>query len=88
MTLPTFLLALLIATFYGTFYHLLRGGSVWRLLLYLGLSIIGFVIGHLFGVWRHWFLIPIGSMNLGLSSIGSILLLVLGDWLSRVEVRT
>jgi hypothetical protein len=88
MTLPTLLLALLIASFYGTFFHLLRGGSVWRLLLYLGLSIIGFVMGHLVGLWRHWFLVPIGSMNLGLSSVGSILLLVLGDWLSRVEVRT
>lgn len=87
MTLPTLLLALLIALFYGTFYHLVRGGSFWRLLLYLGLSLFGFVMGHLIGIWRGWVLIPIGEMNLGLSTVGSIVVLILGDWLSRVEVN-
>jgi hypothetical protein len=86
MTLPTLLLASLIAMFYGTFYHLLRGGSFWRLLLYLGLSAFGFVMGHLVGLWRSWIFIPVGTMNLGLSSIGSVLFLILGDWLSRFEV--
>lgn len=88
MTLPTLLLALLIALFYGTFYHLIRGGSFWRLLLYLGLSLFGFVMGHLVGIWRQWVFLPIGEMNLGLSSVGSLLSLILGDWLSRVEVNT
>jgi hypothetical protein len=74
--------------FYGTFYHLVRGGSLWRLLLYMGLSLAGFTLGHLIGLWRGWTLIPIGSMNLGLSSIGSLLLLVLGDWLIRVDGGT
>lgn len=87
MTLPTLLLALLIALFYGTFYHLVRGGSFWRLLLYLGLSLFGFGMGHLVGIWRGWVLIPIGEMNLGLSTVGSIVVLILGDWLSRVEVN-
>lgn len=85
MTLPTLLLALLIALFYGTFYHLVRGGSFWRLLLYLCLSVFGFVLGHLIGLWRNWVFIPIGTMNLGLSSVGSLTLLLLGDWLSRVD---
>lgn len=88
MTLPTLLLALLIGLFYGTFYHLVRGGSFWRLLLYLALSLFGFGIGHLVGLWRGWLLFPIGGMNLGLSSIGSLLALILGDWLSRVEMNT
>lgn len=85
MTLPTLLLALLIALFYGTFYHLVRGGSFWRLLLYLGLSVCGFALGHLIGVWRSWVFLPIGTLNLGLSSTGSLILLILGDWLSRIE---
>jgi hypothetical protein len=88
MTLPTLLLALLIAMFYGTFYHLIRGGSFWRLLLYLGLSLFGFAMGHMLGLWRHWVFLPIGGMNLGLSSIASVLSLILGDWLSRIEVNT
>ena len=85
MTLPTLLFALLIALFYGAAYHLIRGGGFWRLFLYLSLSVAGFVIGHLIGIWRGWTFIPLGSLNLGLSSIGSVMILVLGDWLSRIE---
>ncbi len=85
MTLPALLLALLVALLYGALYHLIRDGSLWRLLLYFGLSIFGFAIGHLIGIWRGWIFIPLGSLNLGLSSLGSILTLIVGDWLSRVE---
>jgi hypothetical protein len=87
MTLPTLLFALLIALFYGAFYHLIRGGNFWRLILYFGLSIFGFVLGHLLGIWRGWTFIPLGSLNFGLSSLGSFMVLILGDWLSRVEVQ-
>jgi hypothetical protein len=86
MTLPSLLFALLIALFYGALYHLIRGGGFWRLLLYCSLSIFGFVLGHLVGIWREWVFIPLGALNLGLSSLGSIVLLVVGDWLSRIEV--
>jgi hypothetical protein len=85
MTLPTFLFALLVALFYGALYHLVRGGSFWRLLLFLALSVLGFAIGHLLGVWRGWIWLPIGSINLGLSSLGSFLMLILGDWLTQIE---
>jgi hypothetical protein len=87
MTLPSLLFALLIALFYGALYHLIRGGNFWRLLLYFILSISGFVAGHLVGLWRGWMLMPLGSLNLGVSSIGSIIVLMLGDWLSRIEVN-
>ena len=85
MTIPTLLFALLVALLYGALYHLLRGGEFWRLLLYLGLSVLGFVAGHLIGLWRGWIFLPLGSLNLGLSSAGSILILAIGDWLSRIE---
>ena len=87
MTLPTLLFALLVALLYGALYHLVRGGSFWRLVLYFGLSLIGFILGHLVGLWRGWVFIPLGSVNLGLSSIGSLVILVIGDWLSHIEVR-
>ena len=85
MTLPTLLFALLIALLYGAIYHLIRDGGFWRLILYLFLSILGFTAGHLVGLWRGWVFIPLGSLNLGVSSIGSIIVLVTGDWLSRLE---
>ena len=85
MTLPTLLFALLVALLYGALYHVIRGGRFWRLVLYLILSVIGFAVGQLVGLWRGWLLLPLGSLNLGMSSIGSILILLLGDWLSRIE---
>ena len=87
MTLPALLFALLVALLYGALYHFVRGGGFGRLLLFFILSMIGFALGHLVGLWRGWIWIPVGSINLGLSSIGSLLILVFGDWLTRMEIR-
>lgn len=87
MTSPALLFALLVAFFYGALYHLIRGGGFWRLLFHFSLSIAGFILGHLIGIWREWAFLPLGALNLGLSSLGSFVLLVLGDWLSRIEAR-
>lgn len=87
MTFPTLLLALVIALFYGAVYHLIRNGGFWRLLLYFCLSLSGFIIGHLLGIWRGWLFLPLGALNLGLSSLGSFMVLVLGDWLSQIEAN-
>ncbi len=87
MTIPALLFALLIALLCGVLFHLLRGGSGWRLLLYLGLSILGFAIGQLISTWRGWNLFVFGSLDIGMGLIGSVLVLALGEWLSRIEVR-
>jgi hypothetical protein len=87
MTLPSILFALLIALFYGALYHLIRGGGFWRLLFDFGMSILGFAVGYFVGYWFGWLLIPLGSMDLGPASIGSLIFLVGGDWLSRIEVK-
>ena len=87
MTLPALLFAILIASLYGALYHLVRGGGFWRLLLFLVLSLAGFALGHVIGLWRGWVWFPLGAVNLGPSSVGSLLILLLGDWLSQVEVN-
>jgi hypothetical protein len=87
MTLPTLLFGLLVALLYGALYHLLRGGGFWRLLLFFSLSISGFILGHWIGIWRDWTFLPLGALNLGLSTLGSFTLLVFGDWLSRIEAK-
>ena len=87
MTLPALLFAFLLALLYGAVYHLIRDGGFWRLILYFILSIIGFMIGHFMGLWRGWVFIPVGSLNLGMSSLGSLVILIFGDWLSRIEAR-
>jgi len=87
MTLPAILLALLFALLIGMLYHLLRGGGIGHLLLFLGLSILGFGAGHLLSLWLNWDFLPLGQINIGLSSVGSIIFLVIGDWLSRIEAK-
>ena len=87
MTLPTILFALIVALLYGALYHLLRGGGFWRLFFYLGLSVLGFAIGHLIGLWRGWTFASLGSLNVGMSSVGSFVILIIGDWLSRIEAK-
>ena len=87
MTLPTILFALVIAMLYGALYHFLRGGSGWRLMLFFGLSILGFALGQLLGMWQHWEFIMFGALNLGMGSIGSLIVLIAGEWLSRIDVK-
>jgi len=86
MTIPSLLFALLIASLYGVLYHLIRGGGLGRLLLFLIFGWAGFALGHLLGIWRGWVLIPLGELNLGLSTLGSLLLLVLADWVSSIGI--
>jgi hypothetical protein len=85
MTLPALLFSLMIALLYGAVYHLIRDGGFWRLLLFLFLSVFGFALGHLVGLWRGWVWMPLGTINLGISTVGSLLLLLLGDWLTHFE---
>lgn len=83
IALPAILLGFVIASLYGALYHLIRDGGVGRLGLYLLLGWGGFLAGQLLGMWRGWSLLPLGMLELGISSIGSLVFLLLGDWLIR-----
>jgi hypothetical protein len=85
MTFPVLLFALLIALLCGVLFHILRGGSGWRLLLYFGLSTLGFAVGQGISVWRGWHLLMFGALDIGMGVIGSAVFLALGEWLSRIE---
>ncbi len=88
MTIPSLIFAFLIASLYGALYHLIRGGRLGRLLLFLILGWAGFVSGYLLGLWKGWLLFPLGELNFGLSSLGSLIFLVAGDWISQIRVRS
>jgi len=87
MTIPSLIFALLIASLYGALYHLIRGGGLGRLLLFLIFGWTGFAAGHFLGIWRGWVLLPVGEINLGLSTLGSIFFLIVGDWVSSIRIR-
>jgi hypothetical protein len=87
MTLPTLLFALVLASLCGVLFHVLRVGNGWRLLLNIGLSALGFTLGELISIWRGWNLLPFGALDIGMGVIGSVLLLLLGEWLIRFEAN-
>jgi hypothetical protein len=86
MTIPSLVFALLISSLYGALYHLIRGGGLGRLLMFLIFGWAGFAAGHLVGIWRNWILIPLGELNLGMSTLGSLIFLLGGDWISRIQI--
>jgi uncharacterized membrane protein YeaQ/YmgE (transglycosylase-associated protein family) len=85
MTLPALIFGILVSTLYGAAFHLWRGGSLGRLLLYLLLGWIGFWVGHLLATNWGWAFLSVGSLRLGMATFGSFSLLLVGYWLSLVE---
>ena len=88
MTIQTLLLGFLIATLYGAGFHLVRGGKLWRLGLYLIFAWIGFWGGHFLGRSIGWTFLKVGSLNLGMATLVSIIMLLLGYWLSLGQTTT
>jgi hypothetical protein len=87
MTLPAFLLGIVLATLYGAAFHLWRGGSIGRLLFYLALSWAGFWIGQLLAGLLGWDFLSVGPLHLGMATFLSAVFLFAGYWLSLVEVQ-
>ena len=83
MTIPSLIFAFLIASLYGALYHLIRDGGLGRLFQFLFLSWVGFALGHLIGIWQGWQLFPLGQLNFGMSTLGSLILMIARDLFSR-----
>lgn len=83
ITVPSILFGLVVALLAGALFHALRGGSGWRLLLNFGLSILGFALGQVTGMWFSITLYKFGVLDLGMGILGSILFLAAGAWLVR-----
>jgi len=87
MTFPALLFAFLLSSFYGAVFHFYRGGGFGRLIYYLVLSYAGFSTGHFIASQMGWVFLSVGSLHLGLATLGSFLFLIAGYWLSLVPER-
>ncbi|HEY9153253.1 MAG TPA: hypothetical protein VIN60_10240 [Anaerolineales bacterium] len=87
MTIPDLVLGLIVALLIGALFHLFLDGGVGRLFLYLALSLIGSAAGQYIGSRQKWILFPIGTLNLGMAIIGSLVVLIVGYWFSLVRIR-
>lgn len=87
MTLPGLIFGILLAAFYGSVFHSWTGDALKRLPLYLFLAELGFWSGHVLAALLHWNFAAIGPLNAGMGTLACFLLLFLGRWLSRVEIK-
>ncbi len=87
LTLPAFVFGLLISSLYGAAFHLWKGGGLGRLLLYLLLSWAGFWLGHYIAVRMALTLASVGPIRVGAGTIGSLIFLFAGHWLSLIQLE-
>lgn len=86
MTFPAVVFGIVLSTVYGTAFHFWKGGSLFRIFLYIILSWLGFWIGHFVGVALNWSFAAAGPINAGMATLGSAVFLFIGEWLGRVEI--
>lgn len=82
MTIQGFILGFVIAILLGALLHLITGGSLLRLGIYILLSLIGFWVGHIAATLMNWTFLKVGVIQLGGALIGEVIILGLGYWLS------
>ncbi len=85
MTIPAIFFGILVSTFLGASFHLWKGGSIGRLLLYILLAWAGFWGGHLLGGVLNWTFASVGPLNFGMAVLGAALILGVGYWFSLVK---
>ncbi|MFH2040094.1 MAG: hypothetical protein ABIJ65_11740 [Chloroflexota bacterium] len=87
MNLPILLLGFVISTLYGALFHFWKGGSIFRMVLLLILSWIGFWVGHIVGGLLNISFWTVGILNAGMATVGSAVFLFVGYWLSLINVE-
>ena len=87
MSIPTLLLGLVLSTLYGSLFHLWRGGNAGRILYYLVLAWVGFWLGHIIGILLNVSFDMIGQLHFVFATLGCMIFLGIGYWLSLVQVE-
>ena len=82
MNLPAILFGWLLASIIGFTFHLVRGGTLRRIALYLITSWLGFALGQQLGAMTGTTLLRLGAINLFTAGLGAVLALLLLEVLS------
>ena len=87
MTFPSIIFGIVLSTACGTAFHFFKGGALPRLWLYILMAWIGFWAGHfLLGDLAKWTFLSVGPLHVGSGILAVLVVLIVGDWLSRIEV--
>jgi hypothetical protein len=85
MTIPGLILGTLVGALIGGLLHLLVGGHIGRLFLYLIFGFAGFWLGHIAAEILGWTFLSYGPVHVGLGVLFSLAVTGLGYWLSLVQ---
>ena len=75
------ILAFLVSTVYGAGFHVLVGGRLVMVPIYLLCAWIGFAVGHFVGDALGLTTLRLGIVQLFSGSLGAWILLIIGRWL-------
>lgn len=84
---PSLILSFIIATLFGAGFHLILGGDVRRLALFLLAGWLGFGLGHGIGVLFEIDFLKIGALRIVTAAIGAILALAAAHMLTAGQTR-
>ncbi len=73
---PIFVFAFVIATMFGLAFHVIMGGNVRRMVLFIVTGWLGFLLGQYIGGYLGITLFKIGVVHLLPASVGAIALLM------------
>jgi hypothetical protein len=79
---PTIVFAFVIATLFGAGCHLVAGGDIRRLALFLLAAWLGFTLGHIFGMIFEITFLSVGSLRMLSASVGSMVALTVAYFLT------
>jgi hypothetical protein len=88
MTFPALIFGVLLAALVAAVYHFWKGTDLKRLVLYGVFSEAGFWAGQGIAAALHWEGASVGPLHVLLGTLGSVIFLLIGDWLSQVEIRS
>jgi len=88
MPSPSFVFSFILATLYGSAFHLVSGGDARRLALFLLAAWLGFGLGHAFGEVVGVGLFDIGPLHMLPATVGAWLALVVARLLTRQPRRS
>jgi flagellar motor component MotA len=88
MSVPSVFISLMIATVCGLGFHLIRGGSLPRLGLYIATAWVAFFVGHFVGSWLGWDFLQLGVLNLFPALLATLLGLLAASILAGPERKS
>ena len=88
MNAPSIFLGTIVAICCGLIFHLLRGGRLPRLALYLATAWVSFFTGNLVGAWLDWSFLRVGELRLFPALLATFLGLIIASVLAGPEKNT